>query len=291
MSDEKHDYADGMLAYNRFVQPALEQALAHVDRQLATDGHTRILDAGCGPGGAFPLFFETFGEDTTVVAVDNSEPHLEAARERVRRLELEETVSLERCDLADGLSTGREPFDVLWFSNVLFFFDDPIATLSSFTELLRPGGVVAVFYGGWDRAAFLPGNPHLEALVYQARMAGLDRCPSDWRDREGTAHPERAPKWLTAAGFESVRHDVLPVTYRRDARGDLDEGVRQYLEQRFSEIVDDSMLEHGRSLGLSEADIEQILALLDPERDTYVLDQPGYLCHIPTLLTTGVSSR
>jgi len=281
------DYADGMLAYDHFVRPALERAIDRAEGRLTTDGPPRILDVGCGPGGVFPLFAGAFGENATVVAVDNSELHLEVADEQIRAHELEGTVSLERHDLTEEFPSEWGSFDVLWLSNVLFFFEEPVAMLDRLQELLRPGGVVAAFYGGWDRATFLPGHPHLEALVYQSRMAGLDRCPGDWRDREGGDHPERMPAWLTAAGFEAVRHDVLPVTYRRDSHSGLGEDRRQYLDQRLSEGVRESISEHGHDVGLSKSDRERALALVDPGSDGYILDQPGYYCHVPTLLTTA----
>lgn len=282
------DYAEGMLAYDQFVQPAFREALERISERLPGEEPLRILDAGCGPGGVFPLFADVFGEEATVIAVDNSEPHLEVAREQVRRHDLEGTVSVERHDLSEGPRSKWETFDVLWFSNVLFFFEDPMAMLERYQELLHPRGVVAAFYGGWDRATFLPGHPHLEALIYQTRMTDLDRCPADWREREGASHPERMPAWLTAAGFQAVRHDVLPVTYRRDSSGGIEEDARSYLEQRLSEGIRESILAAGEEAGLSKSARERALGLLTPESDAYVLDQPGYYCHVPTLLTTAM---
>lgn len=283
------DYADGMLAFDRFVRPALRQALEQIDARLGTDGPPRILDAGCGPGGVFPLFPEVFGDSTAVLAVDNSEPHLTVAREQIQDHDLEDTVSLDRHDLASDIPAEWGSFDVCWFSNVLFFFDDPVAMLERFRERLRPGGVVAAFYGGWDRATFLPGHPQLDALSYQSRMADLDRCPTDWREREGANHPERMPTWLTDAGFAEVTHEVLPVTYERDASGGLEHHARAYLEQRLSESVRESVRDHGSTAGLSVADRDQVSRLVDPTSDEYVLDQPGYYCHVPTLLTTALA--
>lgn len=50
-----HDYAEEEILYNRFMEPALRQALSVLSFPK-TDG--TVLDAGCGPGGLFPLLLE-----------------------------------------------------------------------------------------------------------------------------------------------------------------------------------------------------------------------------------------
>jgi ubiquinone/menaquinone biosynthesis C-methylase UbiE len=63
------DYAEEELLYNRFMEPALRQALSFLPFPK-TNG--KLLDTGCGPGGLFPLLLGALGPSGTLVAVDCS---------------------------------------------------------------------------------------------------------------------------------------------------------------------------------------------------------------------------
>jgi SAM-dependent methyltransferase len=76
-SEAARDYVAGRPAYSRGLLPALQ-------RELALDGHGRLLDVGCGPGFLTVELASAFDES---VALD-PEPSMLAggARERSRRV-------------------------------------------------------------------------------------------------------------------------------------------------------------------------------------------------------------
>ena len=61
MPTQLHDYAEEELLYNRFMEPALRQALSFLPFPK-TNG--KLLDAGCGPGGLFPLLLARLSQLT-----------------------------------------------------------------------------------------------------------------------------------------------------------------------------------------------------------------------------------
>lgn len=71
------DYALSELRYNAFMTPAYRSALAALN--LSSGMH--VLDAGCGPGGLFPLLGEAVGSAGHITGVDASQSHLDVARE------------------------------------------------------------------------------------------------------------------------------------------------------------------------------------------------------------------
>ena len=97
----------------------------------------RVLEVGVGTGLSLP----DYGRDTRLVGVDISEPMLEKARERVRKLGLRNVEGLhvmdaERLDFADG------SFDVVVAQYVVTAVPDPEAALDEFVRVLKPGGEI-----------------------------------------------------------------------------------------------------------------------------------------------------
>jgi hypothetical protein len=106
---------------------------------------------------------------------------------------------------------------VVWPGN----FDDPADTVRRMASALAPDGVLALFYGNYHQAMFLPGHSRLER---QLRTASELR----WGlPAEGSAHYERHVSWLVQAGLREVEVRIVPrVAFPVDA----DPAVRPYLE-------------------------------------------------------------
>lgn len=202
-----HDYAASELAYARFLAPALRTAI----RSLELPAGAAILDAGCGPGGTLPLFFEPPVNAGRVVGIDASTPHLRQAR-AVAAEGLSDVVTLHRQDLFATLVFSERDFDAAWLGNVLFpddTGDEAPAILRRVADRVRPGGKVGVFYSNWLRHLLLPGFAALENL-----LGGWNELRRNGgRPWNPAFHPENAAASLRAAGLRDVRVSHHPVSW------------------------------------------------------------------------------
>ena len=169
-----------------------------VDR-LDVQPDQKALDIGSGRGAAtFPLA-EAVGPRGRVDALD-------LAPGMVRRLS-EDTAHLSqvrvtRSDAADPRPPDP-PYDVIASSMVIFFLDDPVAALTRWRALLRPGGRVGV-------ATFQPWVGTWRALdeLYEEFVENpLPAAADYWWDTD-----ESVEAMLTGAGFTEVRTES--VTYQ-----------------------------------------------------------------------------
>jgi SAM-dependent methyltransferase len=116
--------------------------------RLVTD--RRVLDAGCGMGYGSAILAEAGASE--VVAVDNVEPVVEAARARAPS-----GVLVQQGDVAQ-LAFEADSFDVVVCFEVIEHVEEPEAVLDELARVLRPGGLLAI--SSPNRDAYPPGNPH-----------------------------------------------------------------------------------------------------------------------------------
>ncbi|ELZ86572.1 alkanonic acid methyltransferase [Haloferax elongans ATCC BAA-1513] len=93
-----------------------------------------VVEMGCGTGANLPYLAERVGTDGTVVGVDFSPGVLDVARERVRDYP---NVHLVR---ADATQPPLADPDAILATFVSGMFDDPAAVVSSWADLVGPGG-------------------------------------------------------------------------------------------------------------------------------------------------------
>jgi ubiquinone/menaquinone biosynthesis C-methylase UbiE len=167
-AQQLHDYSEEELLYNRFMEPALRQALSFLSFPK-TNG--RVLDAGCGPGGLFPLLLEALGSSGVLVGIDRSTPHLEVAKKLTTSQALEERVRLVQVDLESTLPYLDGSFDDVWSADVITpdDFADISSVVSELFRVVKPGGSLFLFYGNWLRQQLLPGHSRLEHLISIAK--------------------------------------------------------------------------------------------------------------------------
>jgi ubiquinone/menaquinone biosynthesis C-methylase UbiE len=102
----------------------------------------RVLDVGCGPGGALPLLAELVGAAGVVIGLDTSAEALAAASASLAARGVA-NVHLLEADvnvLAPDALAEWAPFDIAHCRLVLTHQPDPAATLRAVARLLRPGG-------------------------------------------------------------------------------------------------------------------------------------------------------
>ena len=102
----------------------------------------RVVDVGCGPGALTGELVRLLGPEA-VIAVDPSEPFVEAARER------NPEVRVERAS-AEALPFPDASFDTALAQLVVHFMSDPIAGIGEMARVTHVGGTVAACV--WDHA-------------------------------------------------------------------------------------------------------------------------------------------
>jgi demethylmenaquinone methyltransferase / 2-methoxy-6-polyprenyl-1,4-benzoquinol methylase len=118
---------------------------ALVERTRAGAGD-RVLDVATGTGLVAAELVRAHG--CRVVGVDQSEPMLAVARERLAAApDLADRVELRRAE-AERLPFADGEFDALTFTYLLRYVDDPGATLRELARVVRPGGTVAALEFG-----------------------------------------------------------------------------------------------------------------------------------------------
>ena len=97
----------------------------------------RILEVGVGTG----LSLDHYARRNRIVGIDISEPMLEKARERVRRLRLDNVESIAVMD-AEKLAYPDASFDVVVAQYVVTAVPNPERALDEFVRVVRPGGEI-----------------------------------------------------------------------------------------------------------------------------------------------------
>jgi SAM-dependent methyltransferase len=155
----------------------------------------RVLDVGCGPGAFTAELVKRLGDDS-VVAVDPSEPFVEAVRRRHPRVEV------HRAD-AERLPLPNDIFDAALAQLVVHFMTDPVAGLREMSRVVKPGGIVGACV--WDFGeGGSPLSAFWEAAVdLDAEAPGEDSLP-------GTRRGHLA-RLLGLAGVEAIEDAELVV--------------------------------------------------------------------------------
>jgi demethylmenaquinone methyltransferase / 2-methoxy-6-polyprenyl-1,4-benzoquinol methylase len=112
---------------------------AELVRRAALARPGSVLDVATGPAGiAIAVARHT---DAAVVGVDLNEPMLRAGVASVQRAALTPRVRLAVAQ-AERLPFRDETFDVVCFSYLLRYVDDPAATVAELSRCVRPGGLL-----------------------------------------------------------------------------------------------------------------------------------------------------
>jgi phosphatidylethanolamine/phosphatidyl-N-methylethanolamine N-methyltransferase len=99
----------------------------------------RILEVGVGTGLSLPKYTES----NCITGVDISEPMLNVARKRVRKLGLANVISIEVGD-AENLRFPSDSFDVVVAQYVVTACPNPEKALNEFARVVRPGGEIVI---------------------------------------------------------------------------------------------------------------------------------------------------
>jgi ubiquinone/menaquinone biosynthesis C-methylase UbiE len=172
----------------------------------------RAVDVGCGPLGILDLLAERVGPDGEVIGLER-EPILVGMGQTIIAQRGLQNVRFVLGDLhSSGLLPGS--FDFVHARLLLINLKDPERAVAALTELVRPGGLVAV--QDIDQIPWLCEPPHpawealLSAFLIVWRSNGLDPLIG-----------HRIPALLRGAGLVHVEVEVhsradAPGTYNRN---------------------------------------------------------------------------
>ncbi len=218
--------------------------------------------------------------------MDGSQLHLDAAQEFAQQHGVQTPLTLVQADLRKPLEFADNMFDAAWCADVLWsnLFPDPVAVVQELARVVKPEGVIGIFFGNFYRALYLPGYRRLEALAGSAENL---RWQNDTQMTSAASIPssyERALQWLQKAGLHACTLTVHPILYQQP----LPPEVRDYLASYvFAEAFGPAVQSHGAEVGMSDAERDYFRELTTPDSPHYLLDQPDYYCLQTAVLVMG----
>jgi SAM-dependent methyltransferase len=183
-------------------------------RELALGGlglapGQRVLDVGCGSGGALPALLERISPGGQAVGVDLSETMIAEARRR--------WVSPDRplrFEIADARALPFETgsFDACRTDRMMSHVPQPEAALAEMIRVTRPGGRIAVI--DVDIETTIVDSPDPE-VVRLAAVAGADRLQSGRIARrvEGMLRGAGLSRLVTRPMYARVTLEVLKAMF------------------------------------------------------------------------------
>ena len=158
----------------------------------------RVLELGCGAGGALIRLARAVGPSGCVVGLDLSPSMIRHAEARLRHARLADRVELRVAD-ASSIPVEDASFDALFMSFTLELFDTPEIpiVLAECRRVLRSGGRLVVV--ALSRATPVGWPTRIYERLHDRFPAALD------------CRPIRAGLALQAAGFDGVRSTVAPL--------------------------------------------------------------------------------
>jgi ubiquinone/menaquinone biosynthesis C-methylase UbiE len=217
--------------------------------ELAVQPGERVLDIGCGRGAALIPLAEATGATGSVLGIDLAPSMVALTAADVGDLPQVEV----RVGDASALGMAPGSYDVIASSLVLFFLPDPQAALTSWAEILAPGGRLGISTFGpqderWEDvdAVFAPYLPQAmldarasgrrgpfgsdQGMVTLFEKAGLTQVRTAHRTVQ--AHFQDAEHWLTFSWSHGQRAmwEMVPDSERDAVRKRLVEKLEGYAD-------------------------------------------------------------
>jgi SAM-dependent methyltransferase len=176
-----------------------QESLALLLACLGLAGGESVLEIGCGTGAVTLPLAEAVGERGHVLAVDISQPMLDAARQRIDKSGTH-NVELTLGD-AQVMAFEQATFDVATSRMGVMFFADPVAAFRNIGGALKPGG--RLVFACW---APLAENRHwLISHDIAVRHLGPPATSADHEPGPlAFGNPDYIRRTLTASGYTNI---------------------------------------------------------------------------------------
>ncbi|WP_287497464.1 class I SAM-dependent methyltransferase [Pandoraea sp. CB10b_02] len=207
-------WIDNRVAIDRMFAPLARFLIDRARETARRVPSGRLLDVGCGTGGATLAIAGALGERWQCTGVDISAPMIATARSRAAHAR----VPIEF--LSADVQTHDFPagqFDLVVSRLGVMFFDDPVAAFDNLRTAAKPGAWLHAL--AWRSPAENPFMTTAERAAVQLLPALPPREPGA-PGQFGFAQRERVEAILTAGGWEDVA--LTPVQFEcAFARADL----------------------------------------------------------------------
>jgi trans-aconitate 2-methyltransferase len=229
-------------SYDR-ISGTMEAFGREVLERLELAGDEVVLDAGCGSGRITEALVERLPRGR-VIAVDESDSMVEAARRRLRALCPPDQVDVRTLDLLE--LELDEPVDAILSTATFHWISDHDRLFRRLRAALRPGGRLVAQCGGKGNIDVLRGKARTVVArePYAEHFAG-------WRAPWNYAAPEETRERLLAAGFASARSWLQPAPRQPEKPREflativLGPHVQQLPEELRERFMDDALAEIG----------------------------------------------
>lgn len=252
------DYAAELAAFHAAFRPELQALL----NQLPLQENDSVLDVGCGDGFYVDLFVERLNEFGAVVGIDVNDAFLKCAR---RRLTGRGRAAVEfiHADLNEVEGATEGPFDFVWCAQSLYSFQHPEDALRQMSEVVRPGGIVAVLENDTLHQLLLPWPIKMELELRTAERKAFEEEST----RPGKFYiGRRLPATLAAAGLEPLGYFTQSI----DRTAPLDRELQAFLRSYFETLVERT------SPHLSKSTLAELRELTSPDDSRYLPRQPHF---------------
>lgn len=191
-------------AYDRFVGRYGTDLAEQLCDAAGIVAPMRALDVGCGPGALTAVLVERLGRGA-VVAVDPSDPFVDACRERVPGADVRKAA-------AEALPFADEEFDAVLSQLVVNFLSDAAGGLAEMRRVARPGAVIAAAV--WDYAGEMTMLRRFWDAAAEVSAGAAER--DEGRVMRHCTQDTLAELWRSA-GLKEVA--VQPLTVSADYEG------------------------------------------------------------------------
>ncbi|AKC69470.1 class I SAM-dependent methyltransferase [Pandoraea oxalativorans] len=159
----------------------------------------RLLDVGCGTGGATLALSTALGRSWQLTGADISAPMIETARTRAAHARA--PVEFLCADVqTHGFAQAH--FDLIVSRLGVMFFDDPVAAFTNLRACARPGAALhALVWRGPSENPFMTVAERAAAPLFSGLPPRQPGAPGQF----GFADRERVASILSSAGWEDVR--------------------------------------------------------------------------------------
>ncbi|XDZ66839.1 methyltransferase domain-containing protein [Alphaproteobacteria bacterium LSUCC0684] len=224
ITDEGH-YGDKQIRFletvwgEGFLSPGGVEEIDLVLKGIDLKG-MRVLDIGCGCGGAAFHLLRQHGADT-VMGIDIEPLVIARATELAMKYQLQSRAGFNTVE-PGPLPFDEDSFDVIFSKDAFLHIPDKEALMRDCARILRPGGIIAA--SDWMRIDDNPPSPEMREYI---KSEGLDMHMCSL---------ERYQQALAAAGFEDISLRDRNDWYKMKARDELAE-LKGPLRKKIVDLV------------------------------------------------------